>query len=136
MFVKTVPIAKAIEETEFQFLASKYGFSPRLLGGYEKEGLMYIEMEEVIGDTIGDEYGEDPEETPEWIWDDIRNMVVTLYEQEGIEYIDINPYNFIESIDGKIHMIDFGDAKYTNGTPDWFLTEFMDGENSWNPDYK
>jgi len=35
-------------------------------------------------------------------------------------------------------MIDFGDARYTdNDKPvDWFVREFMEGENSWNPDYK
>ena len=33
-------------------------------------------------------------------------------------------------------MIDFGDARYANEEIDWFLDEFMGGENYWNPDYK
>jgi serine/threonine-protein kinase RIO1 len=58
-----------------------------------------------------------------------------LYEVEGIEYPDITPYNFIK-VKNKIYIIDFGDAKYRDKETNWFLTEFMDGENSWNPDYK
>lgn len=65
-------------------------------------------------------------------------MVRTLFEEEGIEYIDITPYNFLEN-EGELYMIDFGDARYipTNIEMDWFLKEFLeDGVNSWNPDFR
>jgi tRNA A-37 threonylcarbamoyl transferase component Bud32 len=94
-------------------------------------------MEDLKSDCLANVYGEDPADIPEWIWDELRLMITTLFEQEGIEYLDITPYNCIEK-DGKVYLIDFGDAKYTsaNEEVDWFLLEFMFGENSWNPDYK
>lgn len=92
-------------------------------------------MEDLQEECLANTYGEDPEDIPEWIWDEIRRMLTVLLQEEGIEYVDITPYNFIEK-DGKVYVIDFGDAKYTSGETNWFLQEFIDGENSWNPDYK
>ena len=92
-------------------------------------------MEDLEEMCLADRYGDDPAKIPKWIWDEIRRMLLILLNAEGIEYIDITPYNFIQK-DDKIYVIDFGDAKYTDGEVDWFLQEFLDGENSWNPDYK
>ncbi len=122
-------------EVELQNIASSYCFSPRISKVERNGEHVRIFMEDVEELSIGDTYGEDPLEAPVWIWNDIRTMIGTLYHHEGIEYVDINPYNFIEK-DGRIYMIDFGDAKYSNGEIDWFLSEFLQGENSWNPDYK
>jgi tRNA A-37 threonylcarbamoyl transferase component Bud32 len=92
-------------------------------------------MEDLEADCLANVYGENPDDIPMWIWDEIRMMVKTLLDEEGIEYLDITPYNFIEK-DKRIYMIDFGDAKYVDGETNWFLQEFIDGENYWNPDYK
>jgi serine/threonine-protein kinase RIO1 len=93
-------------------------------------------MEDLNAPCLADVYGEDPEDIPAWIWEQIRMMVRTLIDEEGIEYPDITPYNFIEK-DNKVYMIDFGDAKYLEyNNISWFVQEFIDGENSWNPDYK
>lgn len=135
MFVKNVWAGDSELEIELQNIAAKYGFCPRILKTEKRRNRVRIYMEHIEEEPLANSYGDHPDDTPEWIWDEIRNMVRTLYEEEGIEYLDITPYNFIEK-DDRIYMIDFGDAKYTNGTPDWFLTEFLDGENSWNPDYK
>ena len=118
-------------EAELQRIAHTHGFSPAVLAVNETS----ITMEHVDGCLLADLYGENPAELPKWYWEQIRYMVRTLYEFEGIEYRDITPYNFIDTEDG-LRMIDFGDAKYTDGEPDWFVREFLDGENSWNPDYK
>jgi len=120
-------------EIELQDIASKYDFCPRIMKTEEIGETIRIYMEDVEEEPLVVTYGEDPEDIPEWIWNEIRRMVQTLYEEEGIEYLDITPYYFIEK-EGKVYMIDFGDAKYTDGNPDWFLTEFLEGENSWNPD--
>ena len=94
-------------------------------------------MEDLDELSLADRYGDDPSEIPLWIWAEIRTMLSTLLNEEGIEYVDITPYNFIEK-DNRIYIIDFGDARYTHGMglTDWFLNEFLEGENSWNPDYK
>ena len=124
-------------EVELQTIASKYYFAPRI-SNIEKNGQhVRIHMEDVEELCLADAYGDDPKDIPEWIWDDIREIITTLYEEEGIEYVDITPYNFIEK-DGKIYIIDFGDARYNTGPEiDWFLTEFIyEEKNCWNPDYK
>jgi tRNA A-37 threonylcarbamoyl transferase component Bud32 len=92
-------------------------------------------MEKVNGETLFDLYEDDPENVPLWIWDEIRRIVLTLHEEEGIEYVDISPFNFMK-LNDKILVIDFGDAKYVGDEPDWFLQEFLDGTNMWNPDFK
>lgn len=92
-------------------------------------------MEDLNAECLADVYGENPENIPTWIWNEIRSIITILFNEEGIEYVDITPYNFIEK-DNRIYIIDFGDAKYTDGQVNWFLSEFLDGENSWNPDYK
>lgn len=135
MFVKGILTDDADLEIEIQTIAAGYGFSPRILKTEEGVGTVQVYMEDIEEDPLVTSYGEDPNDIPKWIWDEIRFMVRTLYEEEGIEYVDITPYNFIEK-DGRIYMIDFGDARYKEGEPDWFLAEFLDGENSWNPDYK
>lgn len=135
MFIKDIWAGDSESEIEFQTIASRYDFCPKILKTEEDGDIVRIFMEDIEEEPLVHHYGEDPEDVPEWIWDEIRRMVQTLYEEEGIEYVDITPYNFIEKND-RIYMIDFGDARYTNGTPDWFLSGFLEGENSWNPDYK
>jgi len=135
MFIKTVSADTSDLEIELQNVAHMYNFSPRILRTRRHGKNVRIYMERIDGDILSDLYGDCAADIPKWIWDEIRTMIRVLYEDEGIEYVDITPYNFIEK-DDRIYMIDFGDAKYTNGNPNWFLLEFLDGENSWNPDYK
>ena len=93
-------------------------------------------MENLNSDCLADVYGEDPADVPKWIWNQIRIMVKTLLDEEGIEYPDITPYNFIQK-GNRVYMVDFGDARYVNNEPiSWFVEEFIQGENYWNPDYK
>lgn len=135
MFVKQIPAGDPEIEIEFQNIAAEYDFCPRIIKTERYGKRVRIYMEDIEEEPLAVTYGENADDIPEWIWKEIRYMVQTLYEEEGIEYVDITPYNFIEK-DDRIYMIDFGDAKYTTGQPDWFLSEFLDGENSWNPDYK
>ena len=122
-------------EIELQQIGAKYKFSPSILRAEKIENKNRVHMEHIDGECLANIYGDDPSNIPKWIWNDIRKIVEILYTEEGIEYIDITGYNFIEK-DGRIYIIDFGDAKYTDGNINWFLREFLDGENSWNPDYK
>jgi len=137
MFIKQVSADSSENEVELQTIAAKHGFSPKIISTSTQGNICLIFMENLDADCLADVYGEDPDDLPTWIWDRIRTMVKTLLYEEGIEYIDITPYNFIEK-NNRIYMIDFGDAKYTkpNELISWFLEEFIEGENSWNPDYK
>ena len=136
MFVKEVPLRTSQNEIDLQTIAASYGFSPSIINTSIICNICFIHMEDLNAPCLADVYGEDPDDIPTWIWDQIRMMVRTLINEEGIEYPDITPYNFIEK-DNNVYMIDFGDAKYLEyNNISWFVQEFIDGENSWNPDYK
>lgn len=120
------------EEIAFHKTAQKYGFVPKI---------QKIEGQKVYMDhlgesnTLSDIYGDNPEDIPSHLWVQIRTMVQLLLDKENIEYVDVTPYNFIET-NGTLYMIDFGDAKYAEKEINWYLKEFLEGENFWNPDFR
>jgi len=134
---------KITREIEMQESAYKYGFTPKIISSkihYNKEDGKYIgniTMENIFAMCIADKYGEDPSGVPKLIWDQIRAILKILYHEEGIEYIDITGYNFIEK-NGKVYIVDFGDAVYTKKDKEinWFLGYFLGGHNGWNPDFR
>jgi RIO-like serine/threonine protein kinase len=137
-WTKSVSNDKAELEIELQSIASTYGFSPKIHRVTTDDNWTYIEMDKIQGDTLYTLYGDDPEDIPDMVWEQIRLIIQMLYDEEGIEYVDITPYNFMES-NGKIYVIDFGDARYIPETDEpinWFLEEFLEGTNSWNPDFE
>ena len=127
-------------EIELQNISASYGFSPKILDAAFHDHKCVIEMEDFGKNTIFDIYGNDPENVPDHVWDQIRHILNTLFEEEGIEYIDISSYNFMEK-DGKVYVIDFGHAYYSedkleeDGYIDEFLDDFLGGDNEWNPDF-
>ena len=118
-------------EAELQEIASTYGFAPKI---HRIDGNV-VQMDAVGGLCLADQYSDDPKKIPKRIWQEIHRILSILFEREGIEYIDITSYNFIEDTEGKIWIIDFGHAYYTKGEVNWFLKEFLDGEFGWNPDF-
>ena len=134
VFIKKVSPDTIEDEAELQNVAASYGFAPKVYKTTEGE----IHMEDLQEMCIADKYGEDPKDIPTRIWVSIRTIIHTLYHKEGIEYIDITPYNFIEK-DEKVYIIDFGHASYYKSKEmmNWFVKQFLeDGVNEWNPDFK
>lgn len=127
--------ASSLQEIELQKIAASYGFAPKVLSS---DGLDF-EMVKIYSPCLADVYGENPNDLPRWIWNEIIHILAILYEAEGIEYIDITPYNFIES-NGFLWIIDFGHAFYTESPvipSNWFLRGLLETEErSWNPDFK
>jgi len=139
VFTKIINADRAELEVEIQTIAYNYGFAPAIRLIEKTQTCWYVTMDDLGKySSLAYIYGDDPNNIPQEIWTQIRYMVQTLYEEEGIEYVDITPYNFIERTN-RIYMIDYGDAYYTEpgaNTKDWFLTEFLDdGVNNWNPDF-
>ena len=88
----------------------------------------YIIIKRIHGMTVADYYGDD---VPVKAWNEIRRLIQLLFDN-GVEYIDISPYNFmVEEATGKIYVIDYGHARPIN----WFLREFLEGAKAWNPDF-
>ena len=124
-------------EVELQNVSYKYNFTPKIYNVKYNKNEAVITMENLNEMCLADKYGDEPFDIPNQYWKQIRTILETLLYEEGIEYIDITPYNFIEK-DEKIYIIDFGHAYYTdkNKKINWFLQELLDGSNSWNPDFK
>ena len=124
-------------EVELQTVASAYGFSPSIIGVTYELDHAVIQMEDLQEMCLADKYGEEFSNLSPQIILQIRLILETLFENEGIEYIDITPYNFIEK-NNKVYIIDFGHAYYVNPAihTNWFLKDFLDGSNQWNPDFK
>jgi tRNA A-37 threonylcarbamoyl transferase component Bud32 len=102
---------------------------------YDKSSCI-MSMEKVDNMCISDFYGDSADKVPDYIFDKIRKIIKVLYDN-GIEYPDITGYNFIEYEDD-IWIIDYGHASFikNNVVKDDFVIDFMNGLNSWNPNYR
>lgn len=121
------------KEVEFQQKAAQAGLSPKII---DTDYTTYIEMENINEMCIADMYGEKFEDIPEWILHKIYDIIVHLYLEYDIAYIDVTPYNFIEK-DGKIWIIDFGDALYAPQKDEWLKQTFKDqAVTCWNPEFR
>lgn len=141
MFTKIIPFTDKRtwlhidKEIELQKIAAKYGFAPNIHEVKKFPDRYELVMDKIDALCLADQYGDDPKSIPKRIWQEIHNILIILFEREGIEYIDITGYNFIE-LDNKVYIIDFGDARYKKeGKINWFLKEFLDGDYGWNPDF-
>ena len=100
-----------------------------------------LTMEAVGSMSVANFYGK--HEPPDWVWDEARNLVCQLLDC-GISYPDITGYNFMMPLDddevyGGLWVIDFGHAvqsPLSDLTPEHeFVTDFIDGQNLWNPHF-
>lgn len=123
-------------EVELQQLASKHGFTPKVIDVIYYEDKAIICMENLNEMCLADKYGDNSKDLPEHIWDIIRNILLTLLDEESIQYIDVTPYNFIEK-DDEVYIIDFGHANYIYEKQpiDEYLERFFNGENEWNDEF-
>lgn len=138
MFVKVLTLDEKNRkdmylEVELQSKAFNMGFKcPRIYDHYMYNGDMFIIMEKLKAKTIKDRFGKNEEQVPKRIFKKIREIVDTLY-YKGIEYIDITSVNFMIDGNDNVYVIDFGHAYYRKGnTIDYYLDEFLDGEDKWN----
>lgn len=85
--------------------------------------------------SIADMYGDDFNSIPNNIIEKIRENMKQLYKA-NINYPDITGYNFIE-FGNEVYTIDFEHASFIETIADYdpFMLKFINGENSWNPEY-
>jgi RIO-like serine/threonine protein kinase len=142
LFTKVLPKGYRGElEIELQTIAARHGLAPRIISVFEERTQTIVQMEDIGAPCLAEIYGENPQNIPQIIWQRIHTILELLFEHEGIEYVDITPYNFLQRNNGGIVCIDYGDAYYTTSGKDdpptnWFLAEFLDGNFTWNPDFK
>lgn len=141
LFIKKLFCSKQAAQLEYElqsYISSKYYFTPKTLSINWIDTHVEIVMEKIKAQTLFERFGDEPTDIPDWVWFEMRRIVTLLYTEEGIEYIDITPYNFMIDVNDKIWIIDFGHAYYTDVSRpiNWFLTEFIYEEvKNFNPDF-
>lgn len=104
---------------------------------YDKEQKIFV-MQKIQNMCIADFYGENPKNIPEYIFEQIRTIIKTLFEN-NIMYPDITGYNFIE-LGSHVYIVDFGHAYFEHNieekNKEKFIVKFIDGLNEWNPDFR
>lgn len=86
--------------------------------------------------NVSDAYGEESSKVPQSTFNNVRKVIQLLYDV-GVVYPDITGYNFIESGNRKkLWIFDFEHAEVYPKTTNEFVEAFLNGENSWNPDFK
>jgi len=96
-----------------------------------------LTMQKIYGDNLSNIYGEEIEVAPIKLIKIIQKFLYTLNEYL-IEYIDITGYNFMLDKGNNLWIIDFEHAKCKSSSDiiDPFLSEFINGKMSWNPEFK
>lgn len=127
-------IAKMEDEVGLHERACPLVRCPKLVDCFIEDGVGYILMERIDGKSLHELYGDKASNIPADVWKAIHSIVYKLYCSD-IHYVDITPYNFmIETSSQNLYVIDFGDAYLCK--INWFLKEFLDGENTWNSDFE
>jgi tRNA A-37 threonylcarbamoyl transferase component Bud32 len=97
-------------------------------------GTSTLVMERIDNLDISNMYGDDINLVPKDIVNCVRMIIRTLLLND-IEYPDITGYNFIQK-NGTVWIIDFEHAKLiTKSKVHPFIVRFINGYNSWNPDF-
>lgn len=133
IYTKEIDSDKIADEALIQTLAYKY--APQIRGAVIGEKTSKLLMDKIEGKTLYELYGDDPEDVPENVWGTIRRMLQELYDEHDIQYVDVTPYNFIVDKYGRMWIVDYGDAMLCSDITNWFLVDFLEGENSWNSDF-
>ena len=96
-----------------------------------------LTMQKIYGDNLSNTYGEEIENVPGKFIKIIRKLLSVL-SQYFIDYIDITGYNFMLDEANNLWIIDFEHAncRDTDDKINPFLLEFINGEQSWNPDFR
>ena len=84
--------------------------------------------------NISDWYGAAEKNITPQLFDDIRQIIKTLYDN-NIVYPDITGYNFIEH-DNKLWILDFEHSYFRKHKHTLFVQKFIKGMNKWNPNFK
>jgi tRNA A-37 threonylcarbamoyl transferase component Bud32 len=145
-------IKENVEEHEYKIHKYVYDLgivkTPRIYSYNKKTKIM--KMENLKIDNIASMYDEHGKylqnQDIQYIYEEIRNIILKLYEN-NIIYVDITPYNFIESKTG-IYIIDFEHAFKVKDSKKFFkknkekiedvnyLYDFLfNGVNEFNPNF-
>ncbi len=125
--------------TQHEYEMHKYIYNLKLSGVYAPKIVSYNKKtKEMIIMKIGnmnisDWYGDSCKKISNELFDKIRQIIKTLYDN-NIIYPDITGYNFIE-YDDKLWIIDFEHSYFKINKRTQFVDKFINGLNRWNPEF-
>jgi RIO-like serine/threonine protein kinase len=95
-------------------------------------------MKKIGINNLSHNYGKNATDIP----DELFKQVVTIVRNlvlNNVEYPDLTGYNFVEDINGKVSIIDFGHAKIDNSEnilKNIHIQNICNGIKTWNPDFR
>jgi len=135
-YEKQYYIKHNVSSTEYEMHKHVYSLgivnTPEILA-YDKDTKIML-MKKINHMNVADFYGDKDIDTSPELFDKIRAIIKTLYEN-NIVYPDITGYNFIE-YNNEIWIIDFEHSRFKPLLSDDFVLDFINGANKWNPQFK
>ena len=127
-------------EIALQEKAAMHGYAPKIFSVEKGSDFYAVQMERINGMSLADLHTDDFDAVPSKDIEEVRRLLQLLLDEEDIVYLDITGYNFMKELDGdgRIFVIDFGDAKMKRDATDddSFLIDFLSGrKNEWNPEF-
>ena len=94
-----------------------------------------LTMQQLNGDNLSNIFGDNLKDVPKEYINIIRNFIQIL-DAYLIDYVDITGYNFM-LVKKHLYLIDFGHAKCRDKhvNTDKFIEKFINGEETWNPEF-
>ncbi len=121
-------------EISLQQEAARLGVAPAIHSIVKHNQMSVVLMTKIHGSSLADFYGSDP--IPGHVWDQVKSILQLLWNN-GIEYKDITPYNFmLEHETGKVWIVDFGHARKVKMYS--FLCDILNGTghgDTWAPEF-
>ena len=104
---------------------------------YNKESKIMV-MKKIGNNNLSHNYGENATDVPNELFEQVVTIVRNLV-LNNVEYPDLTGYNFVEDINGKVSIIDFGHAKIDNSEnilKNIHIQNICNGIKTWNPDFR
>ena len=104
---------------------------------YNKESKIMV-MKKIGNNNLSHNYGENATDVPNELFEQVVTIVRNLV-LNNVEYPDLTGYNFVEDINGKVSIIDFGHAKIDNSENilnNIHIQNICNGIKTWNPDFR
>lgn len=135
-FVKrflNTPYEEIRREARLQRRAAAMGLAPKVVRCTETT----IVMEDLRTPCLAEVYGDSIDDIPQWIKEDILDSLYLLHTLGHIEYLDVTPYNFVET-DGVVWILDFGHAREAGPDIDPYLDDLFSSWvlSKWNPEFQ
>lgn len=120
-------------EIQLHSRVARLGLAPPIV---ETDNATFMVMEQIPAMNLADYYTPSIRRLPHYVREQIVAILEAMYVIEGIQYVDITPYNFIE-YNGKVWVVDFEHAYDDDQPLHPVLSHILTTHRlKWNKDFK